>query len=159
MLPLTLPLSPHFRYKLAAQLTAQPVILLDGLAQTAVVVVKGAEHQRALLATAVFMAAQAEGLAIKLRVEGETITAICGALFHRLRRLLRQEIERQGLARAPFFIKVQLTVLQHALHPLAIFGVFTRQLQLRLLLFQRLLACLLLGQTARFTLPIQLGLF
>lgn len=154
MLPLTLPLSPHFRYKLAAQLAAQPVILLDGLAQTAVVIVEGAEHQRALLATAVFMVAQAEGLAIKLRVESETITAICGALFHRLRRLLRQE-----LAHAPFFIKVQLAILQHALHPLAIFGVFTRQLQLRLLLFQRLFACLLLGQTARFTLPIQLGLF
>ena len=78
MPPLTLPLSPHFRHKLAAQLAAQPAVLLDDLAHTSVVVVKGAKHQHALLAAAVFMAAQSEGLAIKLRVEGETITAICG---------------------------------------------------------------------------------
>lgn len=53
----TLPLSPHFRHKLAAQLAAQPVILLDGLAHTAVVVVKSTQHQRTLLAAAIFMAA------------------------------------------------------------------------------------------------------
>ncbi len=53
----TLPLSPHFRHKLAAQLAAQPVVLLDGLAHTAVVVVKSTQHQRTLLAAAIFMAA------------------------------------------------------------------------------------------------------